>query len=142
MTQEMGLWIDHRRAVIVTDFEGDGAVQQIASKMEKRVRYAVSSPSAGAKPHQKSSEDGRDRRFNENLDRFYDEVITHLKDATAILVMGPGEAKTELQKRLSTRGISDEIVSVMPADKMTDPEIVAEVNKHFQASRKGLENPI
>lgn len=142
MTQEMGLWIDHRRAVIVTNFEEVGAVLQIASKIEKRVRYAVSRPSAGAKPHQKSSEDGRDRRFNEHLDRFYDEVITHLKDATAILILGPGEAKTELQKRLSTQGIADEIVSVMPADKMTDPEIVAEVSSHFQASRIGMENPI
>jgi hypothetical protein len=133
MTKEIGLWIDHRQAVIVTDFsQGDG-VRQVASNMEKHVRYAVSRPSSGgAKPHQVSSENGRDRRFNDYLGRYYDDVISKLGDAASILIMGPGEAKTELQKRLESKSIRPVIVTVKSADKMTEPEIVAAVREHFQ----------
>lgn len=132
MTKEIGLWIDHKRAVIVTDFSEESTLQNIDSNMEKRVRYAVSRPGGGAKPHQISSENGRDRRFNNHLDTYYDKIITLLRDATAILILGPGEAKTELQNRLKLDSTLEASVVIQSADKLTDPQIVAEVRQHFQ----------
>jgi len=128
--KQMGLWIDHRRAVIVGDLADD--VKQIDSNMEKRVRYSVGRPGGGSKPHQISSENGRDRRFDDRLDRYYDEVIAQLTDATSILILGPGEAKIEFQKRLETHNPRDCVVTVKTTDKLTDDQIVAEVRQHFQ----------
>jgi len=124
--KEIGLWIDHRRAVIVGDLADD--VKQIDSNMEKRVRYF----GRGSKPHQISSENGRDRQFADRLDRYYDEVIAQLADATSILILGPGEAKIEFQKRLETHNPRDCVVTVKTTDKLTDDQIVAEVRQHFQ----------
>lgn len=132
MTKAVGVWIDHKRAVIVTDVDGEGQTQKIDSNMEKRVRYSTPRPGGGTKPHQVSSENGRDRRFNNHLNDYYDKVVALLRDATDILILGPGEAKTELQSRLSQDSTLEASVVVQPADKLTDAQIVAEVRQHFQ----------
>ncbi len=135
MKKEVGLWIDHRRALIVINLDQEEETRRITSDVEKHVRYSGASHASGAgESHSDTTEDGRDRRFDEQLDRYYDEVISYLRDATAILIMGPGEAKVELQKRLELCGLSDRIVATKTADKMTDDQIVAAVRQHFRDS--------
>ena len=47
---------------------------------------------------QKVPADGRqDRKFADQLNIYYDEVISILRDAESILLFGPGEAKGELK---------------------------------------------
>ena len=65
--------------------------------MEKHVRYS-------GEAQEDSAEDQRDRRFTGHLNKYYDEVIACIRDADSILILGPGEAKTELQERLEERG--------------------------------------
>ena len=117
--KEIGLWIDHRQAVIVTLFEKYEETKQITSDAEN------SHHSSG------SSEDNHDRHLEEQLRKYYDEVITHLKDADFILIMGPGEAKGELEKRLVQEKLSGRIVGIETEDKLTEPQIVAKVRRHF-----------
>ena len=102
MTKEIGLWIDHKNAVIVTSPEQED-VQRISSHIDK-----------GASG---SSEDAHDRHIENQQNEFYDEVIASLGNATAILIMGPGEAKTELQKRLETQGVGEGIVTFAARDE-------------------------
>ncbi|MEO8398151.1 MAG: hypothetical protein ABI700_34470 [Chloroflexota bacterium] len=136
MKKEVGLWIDHRRAVIVTVLDHDEEIKQITSNMEKHIRYSDASHSTGAsEANDATTEDGRDRRFEDHLNRYYDAVIADLRDATSILILGPGEAKGELQKRLEGHGHSDQIVAIKTADKMTDDQIAAEVRQHFRESQ-------
>lgn len=139
MKKEVGLWIDHRQALLVINLDQEEEIKRITSDMEKHVRYSGDSQAGGAsEPHSSgTTEDGRDRRFGDHLNRYYDEVIADLRDATAILILGPGEAKVELQKRLEIQGLSDRIVAIKTADKMTDDQIAAEVRQHFQDSQHG-----
>jgi hypothetical protein len=124
MKKEVGLWIDHRKTVVVTLCGKVAETTQIASRVEKHVRYAGGAE--GAVP-----EDQVDRRFQDHLRSYYDEVITHLHDAESILIMGPGEAKGELVKRLHSGNLGARIVGVEAADKMTDPQIAARVRLQF-----------
>ena len=136
MKNEVGLWLDHRQAVIVMNLDQQEEVKRITSQMEKHVRYSGASPdSGGEEAHHDTTEDGRDRRFDDELNRYYDEVISYLRDATSILILGPGEAKGELQKRLAGREFSGTIVAVETADKMTDHQIAAAVRRHFGATQ-------
>jgi hypothetical protein len=135
MKKEVGLWIDHKRAVIVINLDQEEEIKRINSNMEKHVRYSGASHAGGAsESHNDATEDGRDRRFDDQLNRYYDEIISYLRDATSILILGPGEAKVELQKRLEAHGLSDRIAAVKTADKMTDDQIAAEVRQHFRES--------
>ena len=74
---------------------------RIESGMEKHVPY-----SGGNRPEEGSADDRRDRHFTAHLNRCYDEVIAHFRDAESILLFGPGEAKGELEKRLARKAFA------------------------------------
>lgn len=131
---EVGLWIDHREAIIVT-LTGEAEVTTIIdSESGKHIRYSGSSHSktpAGLK--EVTSEDGRDRKFENVLNEFYDEVVAAVRGAEAIQIFGPGEAKGELEKRLERAGLKEHVLAIEAADKMTDRQIAAKVRKRFQS---------
>jgi hypothetical protein len=125
MKKQVGLWIDHSESIIVV-VSGEGEeTQQIESGIEKHVRF-----SGGAQDV--STEDIQDRRFAGHLKKYYDEVIACLRDAESILILGPGEAKVELNKRLEGEGLGGRVVGVEAVDKMTDRQIAAKVRQRFQ----------
>jgi hypothetical protein len=125
MKRDVGLWIDHRKAVIVTVVGEEEETKLIESGMEKHVRFASGSAEDG------SAEDMRDRQFANHLGRYYDRVIECIGDAQSILILGPGEAKGELEKRLQGKELGGRVVGVETADKMTDRQIAARVRQRF-----------
>ncbi len=127
MKKQIGLWIDHRETIIVTLGEHGEETRHIEADMEKHVRF-----SGGSKSGDRSGEDQRDRRFTEHLNRYYDEVIAEIREADAILLLGPGEAKGELKKRLEKEKLGARIVEVETEDKMTERQIAAKVRQYFQ----------
>ena len=126
MKKQVGLWIDHKKAVLVFLTDGQEEVKTIESNMEKHVRFSGSSAEEG------SADDMRDRQYAGHLDKFYDDVITHIHDAEAILLMGPGEAKGEFRKLLESKELGGRVVAVETVDKMTDGQIAAQVRHTFQ----------
>jgi hypothetical protein len=129
MKKEVGLWIDRRRAAIVTMKNGDLEMQQVNSDIEKQARF-----SGGALDI--SEEDIVERRLENHLRRYYDEVIANIQDAEAILIFGPGEAKIELKKRIDGKSFIGKKVYIETEDKMTDRQITAKVKKHFSKEKR------
>ena len=128
MRKQAGLWIDHRKAVIVIVTEAGEEIKEITSHMEKHVRFT-----GGTESGDSSSEDVRDRQFGNHLNSYYDKVITVLRGADTIQIFGPGEAKGELKKLLEHEGFKGHILAVETMDKMTDRQISAKVREHFHA---------
>jgi hypothetical protein len=128
MKKEIGLWIDHRKAVVVLITEEGEEIKKIISGMEKHIRFT-----GGTGSEDGSSEDVRDRQFGNHLNKFYDEVITYIRDANSIQIFGPGEAKGELEKRLEHEGLKEHILAIETVDKMTDRQIAAKVREHLKA---------
>jgi len=127
MKRQAGVWIDHREAFIV--FVGDDGeeTKRLKSNMEKHVRF-----SGGNRSEEGSADDQRDRQFARHLNKYYDGVISYIRDAESILLFGPGEAKGELEKRLATKGLSGRIIGIETVDKMTPGQIAAKVRLRFQ----------
>jgi hypothetical protein len=121
---EVGVWIDHRKAVIATIAGKTEKLKQVTSNMEKHVRYS----GAALKD---SAENQRDRRFTGHLNQYYEKVIAHIRDSDAILILGPGEARVELKERLAKELLGGRIVGIEPADKMTDRQVAARVRQRF-----------
>ncbi len=127
MKKEIGLWIDHREAVVVVIAADKGEeTRRIESGIEEHVRF-----SGGAKDV--TTEDIHDRKFANRLGKYYDEVIASIRDADSILIFGPGEAKDELKKRLESQQLGGRIIGIEAADKMTDRQITAKVRQRFLA---------
>ena len=122
MKTTVGLWIDHRKAVIVFLTGAEEEIKQIKSDVEK-----PRSPSASSV----RADDLLQNELTEHLNKYYDEVISSLRNAEAILIMGPGEAKGELKKRLERHPLNGREVEVETADKMTENQIVAKVREYI-----------
>jgi stalled ribosome rescue protein Dom34 len=126
MKKQVGLWIDHRKAVIVIIKGEEEEIKKITSNMEKHVRFTSSSTSEDS-----SAEDVRDRKFGNHLNSYYDKVIAHIRDADSIQIFGPGEAKGELEKRIEHEGLKAQLLTIETVDKMSDRQISAKVREQF-----------
>jgi hypothetical protein len=122
--KEVGIWIDHKQAVIASINAEGAKIKQIKSDMEKHVRF-----SGGAADV--TEEDMRDRRFTNHLNQYYDAVIACIRDADSILIFGPGEAKGELDKRLESQHLDGHVASLETFDKMSNRQIMAKVRQHY-----------
>ena len=127
MKKHAGLWIDHRKAVIVIVTDEGETLSEIASNMEKHVRFT-----GGTASDLGSAEDVRDRQFGNHLNSYYDRVVAVLRGADSIQIFGPGEAKGELSKRLEHEELKGHVLSVETVDKMTDRQIAAKVREHVR----------
>jgi len=131
MQTTAGLWIDHKKALIVFVKGKEEEIKlMISSNIEKEQRQSgVSTP-----------DDIRHRELTEHLNIYYDEVVSCIREAESILIFGPGEAKGELKKRLEKANLGGHIVGIEPADQMTDPQIVAKVKEHFLHQRAATDS--
>ena len=129
MKKEVGLWIDHKKTVIVILTDKGQEIKQIGAHLERDAQPSGGWAAHSGKDYRQT--DRQDKRFMGHLDIYYDEVISFIHDAESILIFGPGEAKGELEKRIESKRLSGRIVGVETVDEMTEPQIAAKVLKHF-----------
>ncbi len=123
MKRDVVLWIDHRQTVIAAVAGENEELTRILSGVEKHTRFSAAEGGA---------EDSRDRRFEAHLDQYYDKVVAAIRDARSILIVGPGEAGHEVEKRLRGAGLGERIAGLETADKMTDHQIAALARRRFR----------
>lgn len=122
MTYHVCLWIDHHEAKIF----GIGlAKPEIETVDTKGPRHHI---------HRKADHVGLGTQPASQL--FLEEVATALGAAKAILIAGPGEAKTELARYLRNRfpAIAERIWGMEPMDHPNDAEIVDAARRFFRAA--------
>ena len=127
MKKKIGLWIDHREAVIVVLTDKDEQITRIKSDAEKQIRF----PGGSRKDGLQKTEAVRDKRLEKHLGKYFDDIIAHIRDADSIQIFGPGEAKGELEKHIQHEGLKAHILAIETVDKMTDRQISAKVREHF-----------
>ncbi|MEE9910864.1 MAG: hypothetical protein K4571_03985 [Deltaproteobacteria bacterium] len=132
MAAKIGLWIDHRQAVIIS-LTGKGADKTvIKSNAEKHIRAAGGSSLKGSfKSRLVPADDRREQEFTGHLKIYYNQIVEAVSAAESILIFGPGEAKKELKKQLEKNNSGGRIAGVETADEMTDNQILAKVCKFF-----------
>jgi hypothetical protein len=134
MSHKVGIWIDHRKAVMVFASSGDVTAKTVESDVGPHSRY--SSRAAYATPDSPQAGRGEKRyeeHNRESLDRYYDEVISQMGQPEALLIFVPGEAKLQLKERLShSKTLSKAVVEIESTDKLTDSEIVSQVKQHYK----------
>ena len=128
MSVKAGVWIDHQQAVLVLITDAGKEIKKITSGIEAPDR---SRSHNSYTPNDFTAEDRLERKFDSHLKDFYDEVIACLQGSDAILILGPGEAKGELHKRLASKKLRRLIVEVKTADKMTDRQLAAKIAPAF-----------
>jgi hypothetical protein len=141
MTHNVGIWIDHRKAVIVELTSTGETVRTIESQAEKHPQRGGDSPMKGSyEARHVPADDSRQRALTGELHRYYDAVIAALPPGVNLLLFGPGEAKGEFRKRISKAKPEARVVAVQTDDKMTDRQLVAKVREHFGVDEPGRQS--
>jgi hypothetical protein len=137
MSKRMGVWIDHRKAVIVTVTPAGETAEEIDSGVEKQLGRIDGVRSTT--PYESQlvpADDNQERKLKAHYNAFYDGVIGRIRHADAILILGPGEAKGELSRRLKKDAPAAAIVGIETTDKLTDRQVMALVRDHFAEAQQ------
>ncbi|NJL92749.1 MAG: hypothetical protein HC915_02975 [Anaerolineae bacterium] len=126
MKREVGLWIDHRPAVIVTLLDREEKTDHVRSGIEQYVQDSWLGDDS-----REDKQNTQKRRFASYLSKYYDEVIAYLRYADAILILGPGVAKSELQKELEKQVLGEHVFGIETTDRMTDRQVAAKAREYF-----------
>jgi stalled ribosome rescue protein Dom34 len=132
MAKNVGLWIDRKRAVIVTFGDRLHTVTTVESGVRHSEYRGAPRSKSPYSAQYSQGDDQLDRQFLHHLDKYYKRVVTRLRGAEQVLVFGPGEAKSDLKKYLAGDKSRSRHIVVESADKMTDRQIVARVRRQFE----------
>jgi hypothetical protein len=81
MNHKVGIWIDHKKAVVVSASASGATAKTLESGVGPHTRYSGPQDGGGEKKYED--------RHGQHLDRYYDEVITQLGQPEALLIVGP-----------------------------------------------------
>lgn len=124
----VGIWIDHKKAVIVSASQDGVSLKTVTSRVAAHPHYAGAQDGGGEKKYEE--------RKQHQLDQYFDEVIEEMGRPEALLIFGPGEAKLEFNDRVVRAAAAPaSIVGVQTTAKLTDAQIVAKVKEHFGLGR-------
>ncbi len=114
------VWLDHTEAHVI-HFNRDESQTDIIK--------------SGSKPHLHVKAGGNGSNASENR-AYLDQVVSAVKDAQAILIVGPGSEKAVLYKHMlkSHPDLAEKVASVESADHPTDGQVLAHARKYFVAS--------
>ncbi len=133
MLKRIGLWIGHKKSLMVILEEKKENIQTIESGIGKHTRYrGATRPKTPYSTQYQQGDDQLDKKFSERLNKFYKDIISKIRGADGLFIFGPGEAKFELEKRLVHEGVRVRNMQIECADKMTERQIAAKVRQHFQ----------
>lgn len=127
--KKVGIWIDHRRAVVVTIDAGQESRQVVESDLERHAGpEGARRTSTAYGPQVKSVERQVQDRARHHLAGFYRDVIKCMGTPDRLLVMGPAEARREFADVVKSdpalRGVK---MTVEAADRMTDDQVAINV---------------
>lgn len=130
---QIGVWIDNKKAIVVTLNNGNETVEIIQSGIEKRNRIEGEGKQYTRMGNQFSDfEKVEEKKFEQAFKAYLKVVIDTIKDAGSIVILGPADAKVRLHKAISKSGeLLDKVKLVETADSMTDNQIVALIKSRY-----------
>lgn len=139
MKVNIGLWINHRKAVIVFESIAGSEIHVILSDAERQPgRIAGTRSNTSFIAQCFKAEGVTQRKFTADLHHYYQDVVAFVHHATSLLVFGPGEAKGELVRELEPAMPKGFPVAVETADRMTDRQITAHVCDFFKEANSDV----
>jgi len=140
MKNKIGIWIDYKRAVIVSFNEkNEERFFRIESGFEGKEREDGedrNKNTARMGSHYIRNEKSFENRHSELLRKFYLEVILRINEDSEVYIFGPASAKDELVAKIRNyESLNIIIKKVETADRMTDKQIEAKTRDFFHIKK-------
>lgn len=125
MNAKLGIWIDHRNALIVSVARDHSVVTRLRSSLRPHGHYHGAQDGGGEKKYE--------ARHAQGLSHFVDAVARHVERGDEVVILGPGDSKGELARRIrqikSLKGVA---TTTTAADKLTEAQIVATIRRRYR----------
>jgi hypothetical protein len=132
MTTQAGIWIDKEHAVLVKISEAAEEIVRFHLDGHEADSQGAGSGSQGThRPYEYMPEGRIERKKFADRKRMYVSLEEALDGTDSLLLIGPGEAKSEFAKHIALRRIPLTQFNVEVSDKMTEPQFAARVREHF-----------
>jgi hypothetical protein len=133
MKDTIGLWIDHQKAVIIRRSDAREETMEIVTCAGWQLGRAKGERSDEPVEFlEVPADDTEGRTFEHGRNTYYDQIIACVHESCSLLVIGPGEAKGELIRRLERWKPSNRSVTVETVDKMTDRQMATKFRDFFK----------
>ena len=138
MSTQAGVWIDHKQANIVLIGDSGAEFKEIVFDIGQPIHKTGGGRSKSTYTRNDFvAEDKLERKTASDCKDYYGDVLAALRGVSALLILGPGEAKGELGKLIQSKKIRGLSVESETADKLTDRQLAAKVSQHFAPSTVG-----
>lgn len=135
MATKAGVWIDHKQATIVLLSDAGQEIKKIVFDIGQPVHKTGGGRSKNTFTRNDFvAEDKLERKLTSDRKDYYGDVLAALRNVSAALIIGPGEAKGELSKQIKAKKLRGLAVELDTADKMTDRQLALKVSQHFAAA--------
>ncbi len=132
MFRKVGLWLDQRTAYLIWD--GSDKIHTIESNIRARTHYSGGIRIGGTYNQARDSELRHNDRYQHQLHEYFEKIVQAIKDAEAIYIFGPGEARMELENMLrKDKTLRDRVLKVEASDNLTEGQMRARVREFYQA---------
>lgn len=137
MAKSAGVWIDHRKAVVVSMIEDHESIETVESDVERQPTNMTGGRGPSSGNPTRIPEPEKERNFQQHVKKFYQDVEPRLDGANSIVIFGPGPAKTEFKKHLeNNKRFSDVDIQTDTADNMSDEDIKRKTREYFLGSKR------
>jgi hypothetical protein len=138
MKKQTGIWLDAREAHFIELEDGDViSVRKVGSDFAKAAAKGghAGGRLRGGAPVGISEKALHNSRRNAERN-YYEAILDNLHDADEVLVFGPGEAKDKLVNAIKAHPshFNADLMAVLTADDMTEPQKIAYVKTFFEAN--------
>ena len=132
MKKQIAIWLDLKEANFINLEQKENKVETMASEIE---HFNVKGGTRSKTPYG-STDTVSDTKFlerkNHQMDAYYKNIMDKVKDAHEILIMGPGEAKVGLRKKMvETKSFTPFIKGYETLDSVSENQKIAFAKEFF-----------
>lgn len=134
MEKLIGIWIDYSQAIIGEVKKNEVELSFLPSDIDHQLRIEgeTADKTRFSAQHRSNNEHRNENRHQEQVKKYIKTVFDEIKNADAIYIIGPAEAKKELVKYYTENNKSDNnIVGVEACDKLTENQLKAKFQEFY-----------
>lgn len=133
MEKKVGIWLDSKKAYIISIINGKEKLEIIESDVDTKTRYEGEEKSFSrlggqlVNPQKKKT-----KRKGHQLKSYFQNILKKTVDAEKIYIFGPAEAKIGLKKEYKKhKRYQDKLLKVENSDNLTENQMIAQVRDIF-----------
>ncbi|RNL85378.1 hypothetical protein ED312_12620 [Sinomicrobium pectinilyticum] len=137
--KNIGIWLDRRKAHIITMEKGDEKIETVISTIEAYRPVGGSRSKTRWGPQDVVQDSKYTERRKHQMKRYFEQLAAKINDAEGIAIYGPGAVVHKFAEYLEKdrKSLREKVKCIEKADSMTENQVKALVRNFFVSVNRG-----